>query len=241
MRQTWTDLGLLILRLAGGLLAFKHGWGKLVRLAGGEGRFVNSVGQLGFPMPEVFAWAAAIAETSGILIVIGLLTRPCAGLAAFTTGVAASLRRPAPQIISSWPGWAGSTWLPDQLEEWGNPELALVHFLAYTAILLLGPGRWSLDAAIRHRSRKRKVRGGAAHGPGGLRARGRGGALRHPRRPSRPDREPGGGGRGRAERRRHPRRRPRSGGGHALRDLPGHRPARSAAAGATAARFRTGS
>ena len=49
MRQTWTDLGLLILRLAGGLLAFKHGWGKLVRLAGGEGRFVNSVGELGFP------------------------------------------------------------------------------------------------------------------------------------------------------------------------------------------------
>ena len=148
------DLGLLILRLTGGLLAFKHGWGKLVRLAGGEDRFVGSVGELGFPMPEVFAWAAAIAEVSGILIMIGLLTRPCAALAAFTTGVAAFLRHHAHHQFLAWVGWLDVA--PDQLEEWGNPELALVHFLAYTAILLLGPGRWSLDAAIRHRWRKGK-------------------------------------------------------------------------------------
>jgi putative oxidoreductase len=148
------DLGLFILRLTGGLLAFKHGWGKLVRLAGGEGRFVQSVDALGFPTPEVFAWAAAIAEVSGILIVLGLLTRICAALAAFTTGVAAFLRHHAHDQLLAWLGWRDVA--PDRLEEWGNPELALVHFFAFAAIVLLGPGRWSLDAAIRRRWRKRK-------------------------------------------------------------------------------------
>ena len=137
MREPPMDLGLLILRLSGGLLAFKHGWGKLVRLAGGEGRFVNSVGELGFPMPEVFAWAAAIAETSGILIVIGLLTRPCAALAAFTTGVAAFLRHHALQQVLAWLGWAVVP--PEKLEEWGNPELALIFSLVFIAILAPRP------------------------------------------------------------------------------------------------------
>jgi uncharacterized membrane protein YphA (DoxX/SURF4 family) len=40
-----------------------HGWSKLVRLAGGDSGFVDSVGKMGFPMRVVFAWAAVLAET----------------------------------------------------------------------------------------------------------------------------------------------------------------------------------
>ena len=70
------DAGLLVLRLgAGFLLLWLHGLGKFPP---GEG-FVGYVGSLGLPAPILVAWAAALAETLGaVLIAVGLLARPAA-------------------------------------------------------------------------------------------------------------------------------------------------------------------
>ena len=59
-RWTWvSDVGLLGLRLFAGLaLAFAHGRGKLPP----SERFIAGAGDLGFPVPIVFAWAAALSE-----------------------------------------------------------------------------------------------------------------------------------------------------------------------------------
>jgi len=64
------DLGLLLVRLSGFYLALGHGLGKAIALASGEGGgLIAAVEALKFPMPLVFAWAAALAELVGGLCV----------------------------------------------------------------------------------------------------------------------------------------------------------------------------
>ena len=144
------DLALLVLRLTGLGLAFAHGLGKLTALAGGEQRFVEGVARLGFPMPVAFAWAAALTEVvGGLLIAVGLATRVSAAFAAFVTGVAAFLRHHALGHLAAATGLKPVA--PEVLESWGKPELALVYMLGFLAIALLGPGRYSLDHWLRAR------------------------------------------------------------------------------------------
>jgi putative oxidoreductase len=142
------DLGLLILRLAGGGLALAHGWGKVISLSAGQGeRLIAGVAELGFPAPGLFAWAAALAEfVGGLLVVIGLGTRVAAAFAAFTMIVAAFGRHKAHLHLLGLLGLQQNT--PEMLRAWGNPELALVYLCAFLAIALIGPGRFALDAMI---------------------------------------------------------------------------------------------
>src|SRR5690606_10542741 len=81
------DLGFLVLRLFAGLvMAFAHGLGKIPPAPG----FIGAVSGLGFPMPELFAWAAGLSEfLGGILIALGLLTGSSALFLGFTMLVAA--------------------------------------------------------------------------------------------------------------------------------------------------------
>lgn len=145
------DLSLLLLRLAGLGLALGHGLGKVAALAGGQGGdFVAGVEALGFPLPVVFAWAAALAElVGGFCVALGLGTRPAAGVAAFTMTVAAFL-----QHRFHLHGLAAVGLLhpsPRQLERWGDPELALLYLVIFLSILLLGGGRFALDRLLRRR------------------------------------------------------------------------------------------
>ena len=151
------DIALLILRLAGFGLLFAHGWGKLVALAGGDARFVEGVGKLGFPMPLAFAWAAALAETLAALLVgLGLFTRAAASLCAFTMLVAAFGRHQAHQHLMVKLGMRSAG--DEALQAWGNPELALLYLAVFVAIALLGAGRFSLDHAMGGRGRAPKKR-----------------------------------------------------------------------------------
>lgn len=147
------DLGLLILRLAGLYLAISHGWGKVVGLSSGQGGFVKGVAEMGLPAPLLFAWAAALAEfAGGILVTVGLGTRVAAAFAASTMAVAAFGRHHAHGHLLNALGVAP---VSDEVSKgWGNPELALIYLLAFVAIALLGPGRFAIDARFGGKGRK---------------------------------------------------------------------------------------
>ena len=122
-----TDAGLLVLRAFAGLaLAFAHGLGKFPP----SERFIAGVATMGFPAPALFAWAAAGAELiGGILLAIGLFTRPSAFLILATMATAGFIRH-APDPFS-------------------GKEKALLFGAVALLFLLAGAGRYSVDAMMR--------------------------------------------------------------------------------------------
>lgn len=127
-KELWTDFGLLWLRvMAGGGIAY-HGYGKI--FGGRIGQFTEGVAAMGFPMPEVFAWAAALSEfLGGVFIVLGLFTRTAALMVFLTMTVAAFIKHG-----------------PDPFKK---KELALAYWAVSGSVIFLGPGRFSLDHLIR--------------------------------------------------------------------------------------------
>jgi putative oxidoreductase len=133
-RSPAADLGFTILRTAIGLMmAFGHGLAKVPPTEG----FVKLVGNLGFPAPAAFAWAAGLSElVGGVLIALGLFTRPASGLLACTMGVAALMQHSADPLFS---------------RTGPSKEMAVLYLLAAIAFALAGCGRWGLDALLRRR------------------------------------------------------------------------------------------
>lgn len=123
------DLALVPLRVYAGLaLALAHGLGKLPV----SEQFVSGVAELGFPAPLFFAWAAALAEfAGGLLLAAGLLTRPAAFFI-LCTMLTAAFRAHAAD--------------PFQVK-----EMALLYAAVALLFLLRGAGRYSLDALFRRR------------------------------------------------------------------------------------------
>lgn len=117
------DIGAGLLRAFAGLaLAFAHGIDKMPPTQD----FIGVVAELGVPSPVAFAWAAGIAElVGGILLAIGLLTRPAAIVIAITMLVAAFL------------GEAGNPFSDRE------PPLLFAAIAIY--FVLAGPGRYSVD------------------------------------------------------------------------------------------------
>lgn len=145
------DVALLVLRLAGLGLALAHGWGKIAAFVSGEGAgFIEGVGRLGFPMPGLFAWAAALAEfAGGLLVALGLFTRVAASFSAFTMLVAGFIRHKFHLHLLVWLGIYQAS--EKTIESWRDPEKALVYVLIFVALILMGAGRFSLDRIVRKR------------------------------------------------------------------------------------------
>jgi len=118
------DWASLLLRITfGGLMLVQHGWGKAIKLLTGDPtKFADPIG-LGAPISlglTVFAEFGC-----AFLIVVGLLTRLATIPLIITMFVAAVIIHGADPL--------------------GDKELCLVYLVAYIAILLVGPGRLSLD------------------------------------------------------------------------------------------------
>lgn len=120
------DFGLGIWRLFLGLaMSLTHGWGKLPPSSG----LIEGVSSMGFPAPLVFAWAAALSEfLGGLLLAVGLATR-FAALAIISTMAVAAFR----------------VHLNDGF---GAMEMALLYLVGTLPFLFYGPGRFSLDRAL---------------------------------------------------------------------------------------------
>lgn len=122
-------LGLLIVRVIFGLGIMLHGWGKIQ----------NPMGWMGpnAPVPGVLQALAAVAEFGGgIALILGLLT-PLAMLGLAINMLVAifmvHLRAGDPFVSST----GGRSW-----------ELAALYLGVALLMLLIGPGRHSLDAQI---------------------------------------------------------------------------------------------
>jgi putative oxidoreductase len=144
---TREDFGLFVLRLSALGLALAHGLSKVTGLATGTSQLHMAVEKLGFPMPLFFAWAAALGEfLGGLMVALGLFTRVGAALAAFTMFVAAFLQHHAfaKLLVNLRLRYVSE----ETLKAWGNPELALLYLAVLVAVLIMGPGRIAFDAVI---------------------------------------------------------------------------------------------
>ncbi len=119
------DFGFLALRVLAGLgLAFEHGIKKFPPSDG----FAHMVTGMG--MPAFMAWGATCAELGGgILLALGLFSRPAALLIAVNMCVAIF-------------GVHGS-------QPFAMRELAVLYAGSALLFLLAGPGRFSIDRLIR--------------------------------------------------------------------------------------------
>ncbi|GAB3664352.1 DoxX family protein [Zhihengliuella somnathii] len=126
-----TTAARLIVRLAIGSLFLAHGLQKFneYTLAGTAGAFA----QMGVPAPEVLApIAASIELVGGILLIVGLLTRPAAlALTVLMAGALFTVHIGAGVFVEN-----------------GGFELVLALGAAALALFLVGPGRISLDAVL---------------------------------------------------------------------------------------------
>ncbi|MFA9476927.1 DoxX family protein [Phycisphaerales bacterium AB-hyl4] len=124
------DAVLTAVRIGTGLsIALGHGWGKVKDPSG----IIGVSESLGFPLPTLAGWMAALSEFGGgILLAVGLLTRPAAFLILVTMSVA----------------------IYAHAFRWGDPfvqgwELAFLFWMLALQYVVFGAGRFGVDRWLR--------------------------------------------------------------------------------------------
>lgn len=119
------NLATLVLRVGFGVLMAYHGFGKLTKYAEMKGSFMNFMGLGSSTSLTLTIFAEFVCS---ILLIAGLFTRFAAFVLLFTACI----------IVFK----------AHEMDIFGKAEAGTHYLLAYTAILLLGAGKFSLDAAI---------------------------------------------------------------------------------------------
>jgi len=119
----WAPRLLSVLRIMSGLLLLQHGTGKLLK-------FPAAVVPANFAIASMPGYAGIIEFVCGILLVIGLFSRPAAFLASGMTAVAYFMVH-APQGF---------------FPILNKGELAVLYCFVFLYIAAAGAGPWSLDA-----------------------------------------------------------------------------------------------
>ena len=131
-----TDISLLLFRITCGLPLMTV-FEKLFPRDGRWGPqewFITDVAEMGFPLPLFFAWCAVLSEVvGGLLILLGLGTRPASIFVAITTFVAAFIYHDMDLV--------------------GKGLLATIFLFLATSLLISGAGRFSLDRLINRETR----------------------------------------------------------------------------------------
>ena len=150
MTKVTTDVAALILRLAAGAIFVPHGWSKIAS-EGGSAAFAADMAA-NYGIPAFLGHLAAWTELAGALLLIaGLLTRLDALLLAGTMFVAAFIVQ-LPEALYEVPADAIKSFVVLRAI-----ELPLAMLAACAAIVLIGPGRVSLDALLRVEERFRAL------------------------------------------------------------------------------------
>lgn len=140
MKRTGTDAAVLLLRVALALIFIPHGWAKVMG-NGGVAAFVQDLPSYG--IPTFLGYIAAWSELAGsILLLAGLLTRIDAFLLACTMGVATFVVQLPDVLREAQPG------ANRYFAAMHGIELPFALMAAALAVVILGPGRLSLDAVI---------------------------------------------------------------------------------------------
>jgi putative oxidoreductase len=129
------DAALLILRLWLGLVGVLHGSQKLFGAFGGTGipNFAESLGKMNVPAPTAAAYAAALSEfLGGLLVGLGILPRLAAIPFLFTMVVA----------------WATAHHFKF-FGQSGGGEYPLTLAVALLVVVIAGPGRYTLSSCLR--------------------------------------------------------------------------------------------
>ena len=129
-----TDAGLLLIRLAPGIVFFVHGAQKVFGWFGGHGLAVTVEGMSKAGMPSIVAYLVSFGELlAGLGLIVGLLTR-IAAAGMFIEMLGAVL------IVHMKYGF---------FAEHRGFEYPLTLCLVCLGVVLAGPGAYSLDAKMR--------------------------------------------------------------------------------------------
>lgn len=122
MKKNFTDLALLILRVAFSGMMLTHGIPKFQSLFVSPIRFADPFG-----LGETFTLILAVIgeAVAPLLVIIGLKTKWASIPVIITMAVAAFMIHASDPI--------------------GKKELALLYFFAFTVVFLAGPGKYSID------------------------------------------------------------------------------------------------
>ena len=121
----------LLVRIIIGVMMFVHG---LDKLTGGPAGFGEFLGSLGLPAPVLLGWAVTLLElVGGAMLVLGVLTRVVAALMTLELLGAIALVTGSRGLIAA---------------EGVGYERDLAYIAGFLTLLLLGPGRPSIDHAV---------------------------------------------------------------------------------------------